>query len=761
MGILRSRWLLCLLLGAACDRGAGGVPSTGASNLPPLSRAAPAPSMAASSEPAAVLVPAAPAPVTGFASLVRGERWVDAKAALDALPEAERSKPEQRFVRARVALELDDAAVALPLLDGLERSLPALTVQVEAARARAQAKVGPYAEAAAYFERRGDTESLLSAASAYLAAETLPKARLMLDRALARLGKSKRARSAEVRARALRAPLAERLGDKGTAIADYRWLALAAPLRPESDVALIALQRIGGSGQLTKTEHLDRASAFAEAGRIDATEAELGHLAGAPGAPAPVGRITYLRAFALYAARGNHTQAAELFERSAREDPENAARASFYAARALSRAQLDERAIAGYEKLARQFPKSGWAEQAQYLSARLRFIAGEYVKARAQYDKYLAQYGKRARFGNDASYERALCALETDQPAAAAATFARLGVLSKDRRTKARLRYLEALSLGLAGQNDKATSAFTQLANNEPLSFYGLAARSRLRIVGAPQPALIGESSPVSLPPLALALPADVASLNRVGLARDAERELTRQEGSLLRQYSPRGNEALCDAYGLLEVGQRRYRLGQDVVRSETFDSAPTDANRWAWNCIYPRPFEETVRAAAQREQLTPELVYAVMRQESVFDPSAFSGARASGLLQLIAPTARRIAEQLKEPFEPAALFAPDTNIRYGAHYLAQLSGYFDGNPALIAAAYNAGPDAVFRWLDAPEKLGTDGFVARIPFEETRNYVERVLGNLARYQYLSGGEAAVIAPDLSVPKAPPKPADIF
>ncbi len=80
-------------------------------------------------------------------------------------------------------------------------------------------------------------------------------------------------------------------------------------------------------------------------------------------------------------------------------------RALFYAARALSRGQLDERAIAGYERLARQFPKTDWAEQAQYLSARLRFIAGEYLKARGLYDKYLTAFGKRARFGNDASYE--------------------------------------------------------------------------------------------------------------------------------------------------------------------------------------------------------------------------------------------------------------------------------------------------------------------------------------------------------------------
>ena len=754
MGVLRPRLLVWLLL-VACDRGAHGAPGAN-SSAPPLSRTVPSPAPSASA-----VASLNPIPSTGSAALVRAERWADARSTIDALPEAERAKPELRFLRARVALELGDAAAALSLLEGLDSTLPQLSSLVAAARARAQLQVGPFAEAARYFELRGDNESLLSAATAYRAEVALPKARLALDRVLARLGKSKRPRSIEVRARALRAELATQMGDKGTANADYRWLALAAPLRPESDQALQALERAGGANRLSKSEHLDRASALSEAGRIDATEAQLALMAKAPGSPVPVGRVTYLRAFALYAARGDYAKAAELFERAAREDPDRAPQALFYAARALSRAQLDERAIAGYERVSRQFPKSGWAEQAQYLSARLRFIAGEYVKARGLYDKYLSQYGKHARFGNDANYERALCGLETDQPLPAAASFARLAVRANERRSKARLRYLEALGLALGNQREKATFAFTEVARNEPLSFFGLAARARLGIVGAPEPALIAESAPAARAPLNLALPPDVAALSRMGLSRDAERELMHQELSLIREYSPRGNEALCEAYGSLGVAQRRYRVAQDVVRGDALDSAPTAANTWAWQCIYPTPYTDLVSAAAKRESLPPSLLYAVMRQESAFDPGAGSAAGACGLLQLISPTARRVADTLHEPFVDGSLLSPDCNVRYGAHYLSRLSGYFGGNWALVAAAYNAGPDAVFRWLSAPEKIGIDAFVARIPFEETRTYVERVLGNLARYQYLESGAAGVSALNLDLPHASSRPDDVF
>jgi len=755
LGVLRPRLWAWVLL-AACDRGAHGAPGVAGSALPPLSHNAPAVVAAG----AASAVATAPADV-GYAALVRAERWADARVALDALPEAQRAQPELRFVRARVALELDDAAAALVLLEGLDRGLPVLAPQIAAARARGQLRVGPFAEAARYFEQRGDTESLLSAASAYQQDLALPKARLAVDRALGRLGKSKRPRGAEVRARTLRAMLASQMGDKGTALADYRWLALAAPLRAESDVALQVLQS-NPATRLSTSEHLDRASKLAEAGRVEATEAELTLLAKAPGSPAPVGRITYLRAFALYAARANYSKAAELFERAAREDPGNAPRALFFAARALSRAQLDERAIAGYERVARQFPKTDWAEQAQYLSARLRFIAGDYLKARASYDRYLGAFGKHARFGNDANYERGLCALETDQPLSAAPTFARLAALSHDRRDKARLRYLEALARALGNQKDKAIEAFTEVARTEPLSFFGLAARGRLGIVGAPQPPLIAESwATAPYTPLALTLPVDVATLNRVGLARDAERELIQKEASVSRAYAPRSTEALCQAYGMLGVAQRRYRLAQSAVRGETLDFAPTPANAWAWDCFYPTPYEGLVQSAAQRENVSPALLFAVMRQESAFDPGAGSPAGACGLLQLITPTARRLADKLNEPFVESSLQCPSDNLRYGAHYLARLSGYFGGNLALVAAAYNAGPDAVFRWLSAPEKIGIDAFVARIPFDETRTYVERVLGNLARYQYLSGGAPAVAALNLDLPRGATRPDDLF
>ena len=85
----------------------------------------------------------------------------------------------------------------------------------------------------------------------------------------------------------------------------------------------------------------------------------------------------------------------------------------------------------------------------------------------------------------------------------------------------------------------------------------------------------------------------------------------------------------------------------------------------------------------------------------------------------------------------------------------------FGGNVALAAAAYNAGPAAVRRWLDGGKTLPLDVFVARIPYGETLEYVERVVGNFARYRYLEDGPNAVPRLALALPTLPPPSGDEY
>jgi soluble lytic murein transglycosylase len=142
---------------------------------------------------------------------------------------------------------------------------------------------------------------------------------------------------------------------------------------------------------------------------------------------------------------------------------------------------------------------------------------------------------------------------------------------------------------------------------------------------------------------------------------------------------------------------------------------------------LYPRPFDAEIKAAARRSQVDPDLIYGVVRQESLYRSDAFSRAGARGLMQLMPETARRVAREWKLPRPgPAALFEPKVNITLGAANLRTLLDQFDQQVPVALAAYNAGPAAAARWLPG-ESTDSDVWIENIPYDETREYVVRVL----------------------------------
>lgn len=157
---------------------------------------------------------------------------------------------------------------------------------------------------------------------------------------------------------------------------------------------------------------------------------------------------------------------------------------------------------------------------------------------------------------------------------------------------------------------------------------------------------------------------------------------------------------------------------------------------------FYPFPYQEATFRYAGAYQLDPFLLAAVMRAESKFDKRAVSAQGARGLMQIMPDTGRWVAGQLGEPaFHPDRLFEPETNIRYGAWYLADLQNEFHGDPLLVLAAYNGGRGNVNEWLSNKDLSGGASTIDQIPFSETRHYVRKVLFNYRVYRYLYGQES--------------------
>ncbi len=158
---------------------------------------------------------------------------------------------------------------------------------------------------------------------------------------------------------------------------------------------------------------------------------------------------------------------------------------------------------------------------------------------------------------------------------------------------------------------------------------------------------------------------------------------------------------------------------------------------RDAWELAWPRAFRDDVNAAQRELQFDPPLVWAVMREESEFRPEVGSPAGALGLMQIIPPTGDRIAAALGVTgFEPVKLYDPAVNIRFGTWYLRSLVERFAGSRPLAIASYNAGPEAVTRWLGRDGDLPPDEFVDSVPYGETRRYLRRVLRSYQMYRLL-------------------------
>ena len=151
---------------------------------------------------------------------------------------------------------------------------------------------------------------------------------------------------------------------------------------------------------------------------------------------------------------------------------------------------------------------------------------------------------------------------------------------------------------------------------------------------------------------------------------------------------------------------------------------------------FYPIRYETIVTEMANRHYIAPSLIYAIIHTESKFDAYALSSANAYGLMQITEDTYRWVCQRTGQPFlEADSLYDPYENISCGVALVGLLQEQFD-HIETVLAAYNAGQGKVNEWLQNPS-YSTDGAALHhIPYEETENYVRRVINTQKKYQKL-------------------------
>lgn len=177
----------------------------------------------------------------------------------------------------------------------------------------------------------------------------------------------------------------------------------------------------------------------------------------------------------------------------------------------------------------------------------------------------------------------------------------------------------------------------------------------------------------------------------------------------------------------------------QSIYAAEVLAKEVGDADalpRVARELLYPRYFYKFIVDDSKTYGADPVLVLSIMREESRFNPRAKSEAAARGLLQFIITTARDIGRDIGlVDVAPDDLYDPRIVIRLGTKYVATLSKEL-GNKYAVVAAYNAGPKQVALWQRLAPAPGDDYFVGSINFDETENYVKKVMGSYREYKAL-------------------------
>jgi soluble lytic murein transglycosylase len=215
-----------------------------------------------------------------------------------------------------------------------------------------------------------------------------------------------------------------------------------------------------------------------------------------------------------------------------------------------------------------------------------------------------------------------------------------------------------------------------------------------------------------------------------LGLDLDAARELA----GLADRYSRDPDVLMALATMLNEVGAYHHALRLARARfRDKLERTGGILDPSLWKVAYPTGLIPTIKGQGA-SSVDPYLVAAIIREESQYDWQAVSRVGAIGLMQVMPGTANNVAQRLGLPAVGRDdLFDQETNIRIGVHYVEQLLEQFSGNVALTIASYNAGPMAVGSWVALHRGRSQDEFVELIPYQETRQYVKRVLRSYREY----------------------------
>ena len=434
---------------------------------------------------------------------------------------------------------------------------------------------------------------------------------------------------------------------------------------------------------------------------------------------------------ALYLSVRRRSAALPLLEQIAREYPESAEapKALYQIGNILWNRHDNDRALAYFDRLIENYPTSSDAGRARFAAADIHESFGRKQQAIQLYTSIIERASKNP-VRDDAAWRLGWLYYREGDLASAAAAFKALVSQSRNAALATAALYWQARSTEKLGDEDAAKQLYRRVFFDSGESYYQTLAQRSLARLGepldeakpakaqAPEPSTPLVSAEVDFH-LARARELAALSLHQLAVAELDQINGTKPNGSLrtilMREY----------------FYNRAYARSLNIANQAPLSQSERDLYR------YPLAFWDLIQQKAQEREIDPYLVLALIRQESLFDTRARSPAAALGLMQLIPPTAARVAKQLGLAVpSQEKLFEPEVNLILGTQYLKDLLERYSNNWPKALAAYNAGEAAVDRWEREIVTDDIEEFVEQIPYVETRGYVKLVLRNHRIYKRL-------------------------
>lgn len=423
--------------------------------------------------------------------------------------------------------------------------------------------------------------------------------------------------------------------------------------------------------------------------------------------------------------------------------------------------QKDEDAIARFYESTQILAKTYWTEgrhvQAdQILSDSLRLLKGissiaeiyyirgriadellQYEEAVSNYDLALEDIRQNAprtlSFSNDRIlWLKAWILYKNKKWEDAEKAFSDLALSTTDMSERSRALFFQGRCLTQLERKEEAKLVFEKIIKDDFFSFYGIVTYHEL---GQKLPALSQLKYEKKF-----AFDNDLSFLNTeekkifVELIRFKEISIAERaipilsKGALERQVN-------LGIY-LAENGKRYLPLFASFAKLDNESRVEVFAKHS--DLLFPQPYPDDVKKAAEKTSLPPSLIYSIMKQESAFNEKTRSSADAMGLMQMIPRLARHISKKFTVNYsKPEDLYNPVINIQLGSFELMEQVRKQSGQLTYVAAAYNAGPNALAGWLKTRSRPDMVEFIEEIPYDETRTYVKIIARNKLFYERIS------------------------